>query len=368
MSIYSIKIKNDEQAMNLALQQARYSMFISTPNPRVGCIIVKNAQIIGAGYTQPIGGNHAELEALQDAKIRDKNVRNSTVYVTLEPCDHFGSTPPCTNALVQAGVNKVVIAIIDPNPLVAGQGLQKLQAAGIVVVCGILKKQAYELNIGFFRRMKYGIPWIRMKSAASLDGKTMLYNGKSKWITGQEARNDGHFWRARACGIVTGIGTIKNDDPQLNVRAVSTNRQPQRIVIDSKLSLLPTAKILNGGGTWIFTASEDRTKTSILQDQGAEIIFLPNMHHQVNLLHMIKELGKRQLNEIHIEAGIKLNTSLMQEKCVNELLLYLAPSLLGEGFGMFTLPKLNNLCDKWMLYFHHIQKIGEDLRILARFK
>lgn len=368
MSIYSIIIQNDEQAMTLALQQARYSMFTSTPNPRVGCIIVKNTQIIGAGHTQPIGGNHAELEALKDAKTQAKDVRNSTVYVTLEPCSHFGLNPPCTHALIQAGVHKVVMAIIDPNPLVSGQGLQTLKAAGIIIVCGILKMQAYELNIGFFKRMQYGIPWIRLKSAASLDGKTSLYNGQSKWITSQVARNDGHFWRARACAVVTGIGTIQNDNPKLNVRAIPTTRQPRRIVIDSKLSLLPTSKILDGGGTWIFTASEDRTKTAILEDHGAEIIILPDDNNKVHLLNMIKELGKRQLNEIHIEAGNKLNTSFIREACVNELLLYLAPSLLGEALGIFSLPILNNLCDRWMLYFHDIQKIGEDLRILARFK
>lgn len=368
MSIYSIDIDNDQQAMTLALQQAALGMFTTTPNPRVGCVIVNNRRIIGAGFTQPPGGNHAEIQAMQDAQQRGHEVRGATAYVTLEPCSHFGRTPPCADALVRAGLARVVSAISDPNPLVAGQGLQKLQAAGIEVVSGVLQEQAHEMNIGFFKRMQHGTPWVRMKSAASLDGQTALHNGKSQWITGQAARDDGHFWRARACAIVTGIGTVRDDNPQLSVRAVDTPRQPRRIVIDSKLTLSPTANILSGGGTWVFTASEDRAKIAALQDQGAEVMVLPDADNKVDLPRVIQELGKRQLNEVHIEAGSKLNASLIRAGCVDELLLYLAPSLLGDGRSMFDLPALDDLSGKIELRFHQIQQIGEDLRILARFR
>ncbi|WP_276203012.1 bifunctional diaminohydroxyphosphoribosylaminopyrimidine deaminase/5-amino-6-(5-phosphoribosylamino)uracil reductase RibD [Herbaspirillum rhizosphaerae] len=368
LSLYSIDIDSDRQAMTLALEQAALGMFTTTPNPRVGCVIVKDRRIIGAGYTQPPGGNHAEIQAMKDAQERGNDVRGATAYVTLEPCSHFGRTPPCADALVKAGLGKVVSAMTDPNPLVAGKGLEKLQAAGIAVVSGLLQEAAYEMNIGFFKRMQHGTPWIRMKSAASLDGKTALHNGKSQWITGQAARDDGHFWRARACAIVTGIGTVKDDNPQLNVRAVDTPRQPRRIVIDSKLAVSPAANILAGGGTWVFTASEDRAKISALEDQGTEVIVLPNANNKVDLPRMIAELGKRQLNEVHIEAGSKLSGSLIREGCVDELLLYFAPTLLGDGRGMFDLPALEDLSGKIPLRFHDVKQIGEDLRILARFR
>jgi diaminohydroxyphosphoribosylaminopyrimidine deaminase/5-amino-6-(5-phosphoribosylamino)uracil reductase len=367
MSIYDLFIENDQQAMALALQQAELGMFTTTPNPRVGCVIVRDGRVIGAGFTQPPGGNHAEIQAMHDAQQRGNDVRGATVYVTLEPCSHFGRTPPCADALVKAGVGKVVSAMTDPNPLVAGKGLEKLQAAGIAVVSGILTEQAREMNIGFFKRMQHGTPWVRMKSAASLDGKTALHNGKSQWITGQAARDDGHFWRARACAIVTGIGTVKDDNPQLSVRAVATPRQPRRIVVDSKLALTPDANILAGGGTWVFTASEDRTRIAALEDRGAEVIVLPNAAGKVDLPRVIAELGKRNLNEVHIEAGSKLNASLLRERCVDELLVYLAPSLLGDGRNMFDLPALDDLSGKIALRFHEIKQIGEDLRILARF-
>jgi len=367
MSIYDLFIENDQQAMALALQQAELGMFTTTPNPRVGCVIVRDGRIIGAGFTQPPGGNHAEIQAMHDAQQRGNDVRGATAYVTLEPCSHFGRTPPCADALVKAGIGKVVAAMTDPNPLVAGKGLEKLQAAGIAVVSGVLAEQAREMNIGFFKRMQHGTPWVRMKSAASLDGKTALHNGKSQWITGQAARDDGHFWRARACGIVTGIGTVKDDNPQLSVRAVDTPRQPRRIVVDSKLTLSPEANILAGGGTWVFTASEDRARIAALEDRGAEVIVLPNAAGKVDLPRVIAELGKRNLNEVHIEAGSKLNASLLREGCVDELLVYLAPSLLGDGRGMFDLPALDDLSGKIALRFHEIKQIGEDLRILARF-
>ncbi|MBB3214359.1 diaminohydroxyphosphoribosylaminopyrimidine deaminase/5-amino-6-(5-phosphoribosylamino)uracil reductase [Herbaspirillum sp. Sphag1AN] len=366
-ALYDSDIDNDQQAMALALQQAQRGLFTTTPNPRVGCVIVQGQRVIGAGFTQPPGGNHAEIEALHDAAARGHDVRGATVYVTLEPCSHFGRTPPCADALVRAGVTTVVAAMMDPNPLVAGQGLAKLQAANIAVRAGVLQDEAQEMNIGFFKRMRTGRPWVRLKSAASLDGKTALHNGKSQWITGAAARDDGHFWRARACAILTGIGTVKDDNPQLSVRAVATPRQPRRIVIDSKLRIDPQANILTGGGTWIFTAEHAHDKIAALEAQGAEVIVMPNANNKVDLPAVIAELGRRQLNEVHIEAGSKLGGSLIREACVDELLLYYAPSLLGDGRSMFELPALEDLSGKFTLRLQQVKQIGEDLRILARF-
>lgn len=363
-------MNQSEIFMSQALQLAKNglaSLFNVAPNPMIGCVIVQNGQVIGTGFTQLPGGHHAEIEALNNARACGHDVRGSTVYVTLEPCNHHGRTPPCVNALIQAGVTKVVAAIQDPNPLVAGKGVTCLQAAGVQVELGVLADQARELNIGFFSRMQCGQPWVRLKVAASLDGKTALCNGQSQWITSQAARDDGHQWRARAGAILTGIGTVKKDDPQLTVRSLPVIQQPLRVIVDSKLSIHPDARILVGGSSLIFTATVDVEKQAQLQAQGIEIIQLPNAHGKVDLVQVIRELGRRQINELHVEAGAKLNASLIQAGCVDELLIYLAPNILGDGRGMFELPILDNLRDKFSLKFHQITQIGEDLRILARF-
>lgn len=353
--------------MQLALQWAEKGLFITSPNPRVGCVIVKDGQVVGAGHTQPPGQAHAEVQALNDAAARGFDVRGATVYVTLEPCSHVGRTPPCADALIKAGVARVVAAAADPNPLVAGQGLERLRAAGIETVCGVMEREATELNIGFFSRMRRGLPWVRMKAAASLDGKTALHDGQSQWITSQEARDDGHRWRARACAVLTGIGTVKEDDPQLTVRAVATPRQPQRIVIDSRLDIDPDARILQGGGTWIAAAQPNPEREARLRALGAEIIMLPNARGKVDLPALMRELGRRQINELHVETGYKLNGSFIREGCVDELLLYLAPSLLGEARGLFDLPAPASLDERRRLVFHEVRQIGPDVRLLARF-
>jgi diaminohydroxyphosphoribosylaminopyrimidine deaminase / 5-amino-6-(5-phosphoribosylamino)uracil reductase len=287
--------------------------------------------------------------------------------VTLEPCSHFGRTPPCADALLRSGVGRVVAALRDPNPLVGGQGLAKLQAAGIAVQCGVLEAEAREMNIGFLSRMERGRPWVRMKTAASLDGGTGLHNGQSQWITSAEARDDGHWWRARACAILTGIGTVQQDDPRLNVRAVDTPRQPLRIVVDSAMQINPEAQVLAGGGTLVVAAHADARKEAQLRERGAEVILLPAAHGKVDLPALMAELGRRQINELHVEAGFKLNGSLIREQCVDELLVYLAPSLLGNAQGMFALPPLEQLDQRKPLRFHEVKRIGPDLRILARF-
>ena len=362
-----MEITNDTQAMSLALEWAAKGLFNTTPNPRVGCILVKDGRIIGCGHTQPAGQDHAEVQALNDARAKGNDIKGATAYVTLEPCSHFGKTPPCTDALIEAGIARAVIAIEDPYPDVAGRGIVKLREAGIDVSVGLMANEAREMNIGFFSRFERGKPWVRMKSAASLDGKTGLYNGQSQWITSEPARNDGHVWRARACAILTAIGTVKTDNPQLTVRAIETPRQPQRIVVDSKLEISPDAKVLAGGGTWIFTASNNAEKEVQLRDKGAEIIQMPNADGKVDLPAMIAELGKRHINELHVEAGARMNGALLEQGCVDELLLYLAPNLLGDAQPMFALPALDNLDEKTTMRFHEITQIGEDARILARF-
>lgn len=363
----NVEIHSDTQGIRLALELAAKGMFTTAPNPRVGCVIVKENQIIGVGHTQPAGHAHAEIQALNDAADRGFDVDGATVYVTLEPCSHHGRTPPCADALINARVARVVAAIADPNPLVSGQGLARLQAAGIQVTCGVEEVQAREINIGFLSRMQRGKPWVRLKAAASLDGMTALHNGQSQWITGDEARADGHFWRARACAILTGIGTVLADDPQLTVRAIDTSRQPKRIVIDSRLQISPHARVLDGDGTLVVAAQADPAKEKILRDLGHEVILLSNQGGKVDLAALMQELGKREINELHVEAGFKLNGSLIREGCVDELLLYLAPTLLGDAQSMFNLPKLTSLQKKKSLAFHSVKQIGDDLRILARF-
>lgn len=357
----------DLQAMSLALEWAAKAMFITTPNPRVGCVLVRDGVVIAAGHTLEPGLAHAEVSALRDAQARGVDVRGATAYVTLEPCSHYGRTPPCADALIKAGIARVVAAVGDPNPLVGGGGLDKLRAAGIAVECGVLEQEACEMNIGFFSRMQRGRPWVRMKTAASLDGGTALPDGRSQWITSGDARDDGHWWRARACAILTGIGTVAADNPQLNVRAVSTPRQPRRIIVDSKLQIDPAARVLEGGGAWVVCAISDPEKEARLRERGAEVLCLPNPQGKVDLPELMRELGRRQINELHVEAGAKLNASLIREGCVDELLVYLAPSLLGPAQPMFALPPLDDLAQQSRLAFHDIKQIGPDLRILARF-
>lgn len=362
-----MQILNDTDGMTLALEWAARGMNITAPNPRVGCVIVRDGVVIGAGHTQPAGQAHAEIEALRDAAARGHDVRGATAYVTLEPCNHHGRTPPCSDALVRAGLGRVVAAMEDPNPQVAGQGLAKLAAAGIAVRSGLLADAAYEMNIGFFSRMRRGLPWVRLKTAASLDGMTALHNGESQWITGPEARADGHAWRARACAILTGIGTVKADDPQLNVRAVETSRQPRRVIVDSKLEIALDARVLSGASSWIVAAAAHPDKEAALRAAGHEVIVLPNAAGKVDLPALMRELGRREINEVHVEAGSKLNGSLIRERCVDELLVYLAPSLIGEAQGMFALGPLASLEQRQRLKFHEVKQVGEDLRILARF-
>ena len=359
----------DQIFMQRALQLAERGLYTTTPNPRVGAVIVRDDRIIGEGWHERAGEPHAEVHAVRDAKEKHgaDAVKGATVYVTLEPCSHHGRTPPCADLLVSEGAAQVIAAMQDPNPEVAGRGFARLRDAGIAVRCGLMENDARELNIGFVSRMTRGLPWIRLKVAASLDGKTALANGQSQWITSAEARADGHAWRARACAVLTGIGTVLEDDPQLNVRDVATPRQPLKIIIDSRLQTPLDARILTGGPVLIACAVEDPEARARLEAKGADIVFLPNAAGKVELKELLRELGRRKLNEIHVEAGFKLNGSLLREGCIDELLLYLAPSIIGDSAqGMFNLPTLASLDERKKLKLHKASQVGPDLRVLAR--
>ncbi|HSN62906.1 MAG TPA: bifunctional diaminohydroxyphosphoribosylaminopyrimidine deaminase/5-amino-6-(5-phosphoribosylamino)uracil reductase RibD [Azonexus sp.] len=356
----------DHGMMARALQLAERGMWTTTPNPRVGCVLTRDGEVIGEGWHEKAGEPHAEVNALRAAGER---ARGATAYVTLEPCSHHGRTPPCAEALVAVGVSRVVAAMSDPNPLVAGTGLAMLRAAGIEATSGLLENEARELNIGFVSRMTRGRPWLRLKAAASLDGKTALNNGVSQWITGPDARRDGHRWRARACAVLTGIGTVRDDDPQLLVRDVETTRQPLRVVVDSRLETPLSARILQGGPVLVAVAVDDEKRANLLRAAGAEVLLLPNAAGKVELKDLLEELGRRGINEVHAEAGFKLNGSLLREGLVDELLLYLAPCLIGhDASGLFNLPELTSLDGKRPLQIRDLRQIGEDIRLIARLR
>jgi diaminohydroxyphosphoribosylaminopyrimidine deaminase/5-amino-6-(5-phosphoribosylamino)uracil reductase len=355
----------DHGMMARALQLAERGLWTTSPNPRVGCVVVRDGEIVGEGWHEKAGEPHAEVHALRAA---DDKARGATAYVTLEPCSHYGRTPPCAEALIAAGVSRVVAAMTDPNPLVAGKGLALLQAAGIETASGLLENEARELNIGFVSRMTRGRPWLRLKAAASLDGKTALNNGVSQWITGPDARRDGHAWRARACAILTGIGTVRDDDPSLTVRDVVTTRQPLRVVVDSRLEISPTARLLQGEPVLIVGAIENAEKMALLRSTGNFVEILNNGAGKVDLKALLELLAQRGINEVHAEAGFKLNGSLLREGLVDELLLYLSPCLIGhDASGLFNLPELTRLDGKQRLKIRDLRQLGEDIRLIARF-
>ncbi len=368
-----------QQALALATQ----ALWLTSPNPRVGCVITAaDGTVLGQGHTQRAGGPHAEIMALRDAAARGHSVQGATAWVTLEPCAHQGRTGPCCDALAAAGVGRVVAALTDPNPQVAGQGMAKLAAAGVQTETlnpnDNIAVQARELNIGFFSRMERGLPWVRMKMAASLDGQTALQNGQSQWITGPNARADGHAWRARACAILTGIGHVLEDDPMLNVRDLDTPRQPHLVVVDSRLDMPLSAKRLDTQGSgdqarqiWIYTAvdpanAEHTIKRAALSERGVKVIDMPGPGGKVDLAAMLRDLARREVNELHVEAGHKLNGSFIREGLVDEYLVYLAAQLLGPGQGMANLPVLTALSDSVKLAFHAVDRVGPDLRLLLR--
>ena len=362
--------ESDTQWMSVALSWAEKAMYITTPNPRVGCVIV-NAQgvLLGAGHTQPAGQAHAEMMALQDAKSQGHSVAGATAYVTLEPCSHQGRTGPCCDALIHAGLSRLVVAVQDPDPQVNGNGISRLRQAGIQVDVGVLEDKARSLNPGFFKRMTQGLPWIRLKVAASLDGQTALTNGESQWITSASARLDGHAWRARSCAVLTGIGTVLQDDPQLNVRDIDTPRQPTLVIVDSKLETPLNARLWDTQReVWIYCATGDTDRKAALEAKGARVTCLPNAQGKVDLRALVQDLGQKAINEVHIEAGFKLNGSLLAVGVVDELLVYLAPLLIGQGLGMASLGTFETLSQALKLKIQNVTTVGDDVRLIAHVK
>lgn len=354
--------------MRRALALAHLSIGVSDPNPRVGCVLVTADGRTIEGHTQQAGSAHAEAQAIRLAQSHGISLKGATAYVTLEPCSHFGRTPPCADGLIAAGVSRVVASIRDPNPLVAGQGVARLQATGIQVEVGLLADESRELNIGFFSRMERDRPWVRLKVAASLDGQTALPDGTSQWITGTLARNDGQRWRARANAILTGVGTVLADDPRLDVRDVPVLHQPLRVVVDSHWRTPESARILTEPGKALIVGTVTApSRQQALQTHGADVLALPHAGEPgVDLTALLSELARRGVNELHVEAGATLNGALIRADLVDEYLIYLAPKLLGAGRGMWHLPPLPALSDAPELHFHDVALLGPDLRILAR--
>jgi diaminohydroxyphosphoribosylaminopyrimidine deaminase/5-amino-6-(5-phosphoribosylamino)uracil reductase len=369
---------NLHQSFNCALDLAAQSMTLTSPNPRVGCVIVgQDEALLGHGHTQRAGGPHAEIMALRNAMERGNSVFGATVFVTLEPCSHYGRTSPCCDALIAAGIKKLVATNYDPNPLVAGQGFERMRAAGIEVMVlptdDPLACKARELNIGFFSRMIRKTPWVRLKIAASLDGKTALNNGTSQWITSAEARADGHAWRARSCAMLTGIGTILQDRARMDVRLVETVRQPHVVIVDSDLRTPTDAPLFDADrSVFIYAANAHDERKLALEQCGATVIYLPEASSngtptgKVDLAAMLLDLGRREINELHVEAGHQLNGALIRASLVDELVIYLAPKLLGIGRDMANFGPLTELEQSLSLDFVSAIRIGQDLRVVAR--
>jgi diaminohydroxyphosphoribosylaminopyrimidine deaminase/5-amino-6-(5-phosphoribosylamino)uracil reductase len=350
--------------MQRALALAERGLYSAQPNPFVGAVIVRDGAIIAEGHTQPAGLAHAEADALNDARARNVDVRGATLYVNLEPCNRHGRTPPCTEAIIAAGIGRVVYAIEDPNPAMRG-GAVRLAAAGITVDSGVEAAAARELNVGFLSRITRGRPWVRSKIAASLDGRTALANGRSKWLTGAEARADGHRWRARAGAILTGIGTVRQDDPQLTVRAVDTGRQPLRVVVDRGGDTPASARVLSEGNALIVTADVSPNR---VWPPGVEVLSLPDGHGRVDLKALLAELAAREIGELHVEAGARLNGALLEASLIDEWLIYLAPIMIGDPARGVAERRsaLDDLAARADLAFRSVDRVGDDIRIIAR--
>ena len=359
----------DHSYMTIALRLAELGLYTTQPNPRVGCVIVKNNQIIGQGAHLKAGEPHAEVYALREAGME---ALGADVYVTLEPCNHHGRTPPCVDALIGAGVKRVVVAMQDPNPLVAGNGIKRLQANGINVEVGLMEAESKALNPGFISRMISGLPYVRCKIAASLDGRTALANGKSLWITGESARLDVQYWRFQSCAIVTGIGTVLTDNPSMNVRLESASRQPLRVIVDSHLQTPVDCKMLNAtllamSPVLIAYSCDVNMKAVSLTTAGAQLLHIPNENGRVNLHDLLLNLASRGVNEVLLEAGQSLNGAFLQDGLIDEFIFYYAPKLMGaDSKSMFNIPELTEMQQATNLQILDVRQIDHDIRLRAK--
>ena len=364
----------DRVHMARALRLAVLGLYTAEPNPRVGCVLVRDGEVVGEGWHQRTGGPHAERLALAMAGER---ARGATAFVSLEPCCHHGRTPPCTDGLIEAGVARVVAAMRDPNPLVAGAGLARLRAQGIAVVEGLLEEEARRLNPGFIKRMEQGLPYVRCKLAASLDGRTAMASGESQWITSEAARRDVQYLRARSSAILTGVGTVLADDPSLNVRLAARDlpgvepegpvRQPLRVVVDSRLRTPPTARMLGLPGTTLIAClAPEPSHAAQTKAAGAQVLATSAGPGGVDLEYLLRYLARQDINEVLIEAGTTLAGAALQAGLVDELVLYLAPHLMGDaGRGLCHLPGLELMGDRLPLVIRDVRLVGPDLRVTA---
>ena len=351
----------DHQCMAEAMQLARQGLCTTHPNPRVGCVITQDHQVVGRGWHQRAGEAHAEIHALREA---GDNSVGATAYITLEPCGHTGRTPACVDALIDAGIQRVVCAIEDPNPEVSGAGIKRLQQAGVIVESGLMSLAAEELNPGFFSRMRNGRPFVRIKLAQSIDGHIALANGESQWISGPESRSDVQKWRARSDAILTGVGTIIADNPSLNVRMEACSRQPLRVIADSHWNTPYDARIFGLPGKVMIAGLADESPPQALAESGAEYLPLPSLGGRLDLGSLLSELAKREINEVHVEAGATLCGSLLEQGLVDELLIYQAPVLLGGGaVSPFAAPRLDKMADRVHLEWIDSRRVGQDLRL-----
>jgi diaminohydroxyphosphoribosylaminopyrimidine deaminase/5-amino-6-(5-phosphoribosylamino)uracil reductase len=354
--------RNDSALMARAIALAKKGWYTTDPNPRVGCVLVKAGNIIAEGWHQRAGGPHAEIAALQQVE----SAQGASCYVTLEPCSHHGRTGPCCDALIQAGVSRVIVAMQDPNPLVSGQGIEKMRAAGIEVDVGVLSAEAEALNPGFIKRMRHGLPWICSKLAMSLDGRTAMASGESQWITSPQSRADVHRFRAESSAVLTGINTVLQDDPLLNPRVDFSFEPPVRVVLDSSLQMPLNAKMLhqNDAPVWIITCCTDENKWQTLTQAGAKVFTVASENGRGNLQQVFSLLAKQQINQVWVEAGATLNGALLQSGLVDEWLFYMAPCVMGDGArGLFHLPELEKMVQRYHLSFDQVRKIGPDLRL-----
>ena len=359
---------DDHHHMVRALELARRGLYSTPPNPAVGCVLVRWGQVVGEGFHQRAGEPHAEIVALHEAGIA---ARGSTAYVTLEPCSHHGRTPPCADALIAAGVRRVVVAMRDPNPRVDGSGLERIEAAGILTAHGLLAHEAAEINRGFVRRMVTGRPWVTLKLGASLDGRTALADGTSKWITGERARADVQRLRARASAIITGSGTVVADDPMLTVRDPDLEmrgRRPLRVVLDSSLATPPTAQVLSfSGSTLILTRDAGSPLAEPLRESGARVESVRPSTTGLDLDAVLERLGELECNEVLVEAGPTLAGDFIRLGLVDEIVVYMAPVVLGDAArGLFNLPPLSRMCDRCEFEWRDVARIGDDLRLTLR--
>jgi diaminohydroxyphosphoribosylaminopyrimidine deaminase/5-amino-6-(5-phosphoribosylamino)uracil reductase len=359
-----MKLNMDAMHMANAIRLAEKGCYTTDPNPRVGCVLVKDEQVIAEGWHKKAGFAHAEVEALSQVA----STKGATAYVTLEPCSHYGKTGPCCDALIAAGIARVVVAMQDPNPMVAGRGIKKMLEAGLIVDCGVLQQDAEAINKGYIKRMTTGLPFVRSKLAMSLDGRTAMASGESKWITSAESRADVQHLRAESSAILTGINTVLADDPCLNVRLDEDVTQPVRVILDSQLKIPLSTKMLGlEGQTWVLTCSQDEQQIIKLENAGYLVFQLNSKEGWLDLEDVMSFLGQQQINTVLVEAGAILNGALLNENSVDEWLIYMAPCILGDqGRGLFNLPNMEKMVDKKTLKMRKVRRVGPDLKLVFK--